>query len=301
MFEFLPKNRNTQEKQIYFDCTFGAGGYSKKILQNISNAQVFAIDQDENVNVFAQELSNAFPQRFHFENANFADLLQIAKNHDLVGKVHGIVMDLGFSSMQIDTAKRGFSFMQDGPLDMRMNQNKGQTAADFLNTATKKRIYEIIKNYGEENNAAKISEAIIDFREKKPLRTTSELANLIENLFSGRGKLHPATKTFQALRIFINNEIDNLIQGIWQAVLCLSTEGRLIITSFHGLECRVIKAVFQALVQKKSSDLQIPLESFTNQKFKIITKKAAEVTNQEIKNNIRSRSAKIRVLEKTLL
>lgn len=284
---------------IYIDCTFGAGGYSEQFLLKNDSCRVIALDRDISVVPFANVLRDKYGDRFQFFHENFANLDQILEKLNLLHQVDSIVMDLGFSSMQVDNAERGFSFIKDGPLDMRMNCTDSiRNAADFVNHATKEKIINVLRDYGEERHCNAIAKAIIEQRAQKKFETTLELANLIENLFGRRGKIHPATKTFQALRIYVNNEVDNLIQGIIHAASGLNDKGRLIIVSFHGLECRVIKHVFRAFVSKKNEDLNIDWSIINDYKFRIITKKAIIPSDAEIKGNIRSRSAKMRILEK---
>lgn len=299
MIDNVLYNLPARENAIFLDCTFGAGGYSEKILANQVGSKVIALDCDASVEIYAERLRKKYGERFNFFHENFANLDRVLQVNDLVNSVDCIVMDLGFSSMQIDEVGRGFSILKNGPLDMRMDRHStAKSAANFVNDAAQGKIVDVLKYYGEEKNAKKIADAIVSQRAKKSFKETVELASLIEDLFGGRGKIHPATKTFQALRIYVNNEIDNLVQGILHAACALNNKGRLIIVSFHGLECRVIKHVFRALVAKQGPDLRFDWSILKNYDFQILTKKAIVPSHEEVKNNIRARSAKMRILEK---
>lgn len=299
MYDQFLDHISKKKNAIHFDCTFGAGGYAEKILNNDDSCKVIGIDCDIDVNIFADKIKNEYGDRFDFIHDNFSNLDIIARKLNLFGKVDSIIMDLGFSSMQMDNHERGFSFMKNGPLDMRMNRNNSiKSAADLINHASKEKIINILKNYGEERNAESIASTIVETRQKKMFKTTFELADLINGLFDKRGKINPATKTFQAFRIYVNNEIDNLIKSIIAASYVLNNQGRLIIVSFHGLECRVIKHLFRILMKKADNDLKIDWSILQDNYFTLVTKKAIKPSKNEINANIKARSAKMRILAK---
>lgn len=269
----------------YIDCTFGAGSYSRAILEK-ANCSVYAIDQDKNVSDYVDKTKKAYPDRFFFTYANFADIGQIA-DQQLLSNVDGIVFDIGVSSMQLFQDNRGFSFMRDGPLDMRMNQESNLTAFDVVNYKKEKELADIIYAYGDERYSRKIASAIIKQREKKLINSTLELANLIADLFGGRGKIHPATKTFQAIRIYVNNELLVLRKALLEAASLLKNDGRMAVVSFHSLECRIVKGTFRELI-----------DGLWGGEFVLLSKKAIVPSEEEVAINHNSRSAKLRVIKK---
>ncbi|PIR31813.1 MAG: 16S rRNA (cytosine(1402)-N(4))-methyltransferase [Alphaproteobacteria bacterium CG11_big_fil_rev_8_21_14_0_20_44_7] len=275
-----------RDGETYIDATFGAGGYSRAIL-NAADCRVIAIDQDPSVKAIADKLSTEANGRFQFVAGNFGDL------EDLVtDKIDGIVFDIGVSSMQIDQAERGFSFQKNGPLDMRMSSS-GQTAADFLNSAGEKEIADVIYQYGEEKQSRKIAKAILAAR---PVNTTQELREIIHASIGNPGKTDSATKTFQALRIFINSELENLRKGLKSALEILKKGGRLVVMTFHSLEDRIVKNFFKVESGSfDSANRHAPLTAETQiSNLEILTRKAVAPGEQEIRMNPRSRSAKLR-------
>lgn len=260
------------------DCTFGDGGHSRAILQSAPDVQVLGIDTD------AENISRAKKQK-EFEkvilvNDNFRNLKKIALENNFTS-VDGILIDLGWSSTQFESRGRGFSFLRDEPLDMRLGAGE-LTAEEILNKWSESEIGEILREYGEERNWKKIAKAIVGYRQEKKIATTVQLVEIISVLRLGRhGKIHPATKIFQALRIAVNDELNALKEVLPQAVDILSSGGRLAVISFHSLEDRIVKRFFQ-----------------NSKSLKIITKKPIVVDRAEILANPRSRSAKLRVAEK---
>lgn len=235
MLEWLsPKNRGT-----YIDGTFGAGGYSKALLQ-AANCRVFAIDRDPSTKQFAEKLEAEFQDRFVWLLGNFADMCALVSSHG-VQEVDGIVMDLGMSSMQVDTAERGFSFKNDGPLDMRMSP-EGMDAATVINYASEQELADIFYYYGEEKAARRIAHAILQERTKGRITRTRQLADIIRSVVgSGKSKTHPATRSFQALRIHVNQEFQAIENGLKAAEDLLAPGGKLVVVSFHSLEDRLVK------------------------------------------------------------
>lgn len=282
------ENLQPKDGEVYVDATFGAGGYTRAILA-AANCRVIALDQDPNVAETAKQLA-AENSRFEFRQGNFGDIARL-----ITEPVDGIVFDIGVSSMQLDQAERGFSFSKTGPLDMRMSQN-GQSAADFLNAATEKQIADVIYKYGEETKSRRIATEIIASR---PLATTTDLQRAVHRAigsFNKASKTDSATKTFQAVRIFINSELENLQLALKSAIEILKKGGRLVVVSFHSLEDRIVKLFFN----EKSGALQTinrHMIETTNVKLpelNLLTKKAVKPSDSEIAANPRARSAKLR-------
>ncbi len=218
----------------FIDGTFGAGGYSRALLE--AGAEVIAIDRDPHVADFAAALARTFPETFRFRPGRFAALNTLAE-----GRADGVVLDIGVSSMQLDEARRGFSFLRDGPLDMRMS-GEGQSAADLVNTLDERALSDLLFGFGEERQARRIAGAIVAARAEAPITTTGALAGLIEKtLGRKKGDIHPATRSFQALRIAVNAELDELVEGLFAAERLLDEAGRLAVVTFHSLEDRIVK------------------------------------------------------------
>lgn len=290
---------------VYVDCTFGRGGHSSLILRKLDeNGRLIALDCDLSAIATAKKISD---KRFEVFHQSFVNLKQLLAKLDLVGKVDGILLDLGVSSPQIDDPNRGFSFMQDGPLDMRMDNSAGLSAKEWLSLASVEDIAFVLKTFGEERFAKKIAQAIVDFNKNAKLNgseilaTTSQLASLIEKTIPFRDKhKHPATRSFQAIRIYINSELMQLEQVLNDSLEILAKNGRLAIISFHSLEDRMVKQ----FMKKHSSDPELPrgLPLFDSQikstKTMKLETKAIKPTDDEIKVNPRSRSAILRVCSK---
>ncbi len=220
------------------DCTFGAGGYSRALLE--AGARVLGLDRDPSAQAAADMLAQAFGERFSFRAARFSEMEAAAFDAGFA-PADGVVMDIGVSSMQLDQAERGFSFRQDGPLDMRMSR-AGASAADLVNEADEKTLIAVLRGFGEEQRARRIANAIIAERAQAPIETTGRLAAIVERAIgSGDGRIHPATRTFQALRIAVNDELGELARGLSAAERLLAAGGRLAIVTFHSLEDRIVK------------------------------------------------------------
>ena len=285
----------------YIDCTLGAGGHSFGILEASSpNGQLLGFDLDASAIELARERLIPFSHRTFLRNCSYLELENTLVELGWKG-VDGIVMDFGASSMQFDHPERGFSFREDGPLDMRFNPQEGQSAAELVNTLSKESIADILWKYGEEQQSRRIAAAIC---QQRPLTTTTELAELIANTVRtrtrhGRKAIHPATKTFQALRIAVNHELDAIENVLPMAIRSLNPGGRLAVLSFHSLEDRIVKHYFQ----RESRDCICPPEQpicTCNHKASIsrITRKPITANPEEIKENRRARSAKLRIVEK---
>ena len=277
----------------YVDATFGRGGHSQLILSQLNEGKLLIIDQDP---VAIEEARSWNNDNLLIEHSGFEHLEQMVANN-FENKVDGILFDLGISSPQIDQAERGFSFNKNGPLDMRMDNSSGETAAQWLNRSGWKDISKVLWRYGEEKNATKIAKEIVIYRDEiKPLETTNELVGIIEKI-NKYSKKHPATRSFQAIRIHLNRELEQVEKVLPAAVNCLKPKGRLVVISFHSLEDRIVKRYFKKLSRPGKYDKRMPIAPQESASIKIIGKpiKASEI---ELKHNPRSRSAIMRVIEK---
>ncbi len=269
---------NLQAAGWYIDGTFGAGGHTKALLERDVN--VLAIDQDINVQETVNDFKKTYGEHFKFAKGNFRALDTFAREAGLES-VAGILLDIGVSSMQLDNAERGFAFRQDGPLDMRMS-DEGESAADVVNSLEQEELAALIYKYGEERHSRRIARAIVEEREKQKIKTTNELVTIIQRAYPGGYRQdHPARRTFQALRIYVNDELGALEDALKAAENILAAGGRLVVLSYHSLEDRIVKHAL-----KESQTLQV------------ITKRPLTATEKEIEENPRARSAKLRVAEK---
>jgi 16S rRNA (cytosine1402-N4)-methyltransferase len=288
------------------DGTFGAGGYSRAILEkNVS--MLWGIDRDPSVMCAANQLKDEFPENFKLLKGCFSDMENLLRQ-ETDDFVDGIVLDIGVSSMQLDQAERGFSFIKDGPLDMRMG-DQGPTAADVVNEKEEAELADIIYQFGEERASRRVARAIVEARSVKEFTRTLELAKIVEKAVGGprykKGKrqIHSATRTFQALRIYVNDELGELHRGLIAAEKILAPGGRLCVVTFHSLEDRMVKNFFksrsgdisQVSRHKPTSDTQVQ-----NPTFSMIFRGGKKASEEEIEGNIRSRSAKLRAAVRTL-
>lgn len=281
----------------YIDCTLGAGGHASSIMEHCTpGGQLLGIDADPEAIRLATEKLASHRGSCLLVNDNFANLEAICIKYDFF-PVHGIFFDLGLSSMQLENEMRGFSFSHDGPLDMRFNPRQKLTAADIINGYSKEEMANVIYRYGEETNSYRIANMIVQTR---PLKTTCELAQIVERAVGGRhGKIHPATKTFQSLRIAVNHEMESLESALKQAIRLLGYRGRLVVISYHSLEDRIVKQ----LMHLESRDCICPPEvpaCICQHKatLRLISRKVITPTQEEIERNPRSRSAKLRAAER---
>ncbi len=288
-----------QPDGYYIDATFGRGGHSALILQNLGpEGRLLAIDQDPSAITAAQLPPFSGDSRFSIQYASFVDLASIAAEQGWTGKVSGILLDLGVSSPQLDDPARGFSFRHAGPLDMRMNPQTGSSAADWLNHAQEPEITQVLREYGEERFARRIAHAIISARAEKPLTTTQELAALISQAvpFHEPGK-HPATRSFQAIRIFINQELTALQTVLSECLPVLKRGGRLAVISFHSLEDRIVKHFMQEQARGDALD-KLPLRETQIVRRLRVVSRLIRPNEAETDFNPRARSARLRIAEK---
>ena len=277
----------------YIDCTIGGGGHALAILEHSSpGGQLLGIDADPEAIKVARMRLKAYGSSVLIVNDNFVNLEAICIKHDFK-PVNGILFDLGLSSLQLNGGGRGFSFRYEAPLDMRFNPGQKVTAADIVNTYSEAELAQLIRDYGEEGHSHRIARRIIG---ERPVKTTLELAQVVERAVgSRRGRIHPATKTFQALRIAVNNELENLEPALKQAVSLLGFEGRLVVISYHSLEDRIVKRFFK----QESSDCICPPEAMScichhPARLSLINKKVITPSPDEVRANPRSRSARLR-------
>ncbi len=283
----------------YIDCTVGGGGHALGIVeQSEPTGRLLGLDADpEALKVAARRLAGR-EARIVLINENFVNLERVAGEHGFI-PADGILMDLGVSSMQLDDVSRGFSFRAEAPLDMRFGPRQAETAFDVVNNYTERELADLIAQYGEEPRARAIARAIVRAREDSPVETTAQLARIIEHVVPGRGKIHPATRTFQALRIAVNRELENLESALRQAVEILADDGRLAVISFHSLEDRLVKQFFAVEARGCICPPRIPVcVCGHTPRLEIMAKKPVAPSPEEIRRNPRSRSAKLRVARK---
>ncbi|KTD70445.1 MULTISPECIES: 16S rRNA (cytosine(1402)-N(4))-methyltransferase RsmH [Legionella] len=284
---------------IYFDGTFGRGGHSREILRHLNDqGRLYAIDKDIDAIVYAGEHFGE-DKRFHIFQGSFSRIQEFATEAGVVGKVDGILLDLGVSSPQLDNPERGFSFMQQGPLDMRMDLSQPLSAARFVNEAEAEEMASVFRVYGEERFAGRIAKAIVAARTITPITTTLQLAEIVKEANPKWEKhKHPATRVFQAIRIHINQELNDLKSCLEQCINVLAPKGRLAVISFHSLEDRIVKQFMRDKEQGAKPPPEVPIryeELTTN--FKRIGK-AIMPKESEVKENVRARSAVLRIGEK---
>jgi 16S rRNA (cytosine1402-N4)-methyltransferase len=290
---------NPRAGEVFVDGTFGAGGYSAALLE-AADCQVIGIDRDPTVQVHADRLSAAHPDRFRLLRGRFGDMAELLAGIGIEA-VDGVTLDIGVSSMQLDQAQRGFSFQQDGPLDMRMGDT-GETAADLVNTRDEAELADIVYLYGEERRSRAVARAIVAARAEGPITRTGELAAIVARVVRAAPGIHPATRTFQALRIAVNDELGELRRGLVAAERVLRPEGRLAVVSFHSLEDRVIKRFLDRRCGKQAGGSRhMPAAEAAPRapSFRLLHKGAETAGAAETAVNPRARSAKLRAALRT--
>jgi 16S rRNA (cytosine1402-N4)-methyltransferase len=286
-----------REGGVYVDGTFGAGGYSRMIL-DVPGTRLIGIDRDRTAIAGGFDLVERSDGRLTLIEDRFSHLEQVCSAEGF-STVDGIVMDVGVSSMQLDEADRGFSFRQDGPLDMRMGHD-GPTAADVIARASESELADIIYIFGEERHSRAVARAIVASRKEAPITTTRSLADLVARVVRGKpGDIHPATRTFQALRIFVNEELDELQLALEAAERVLKAGGRLVVVSFHSLEDRIVKNFLNARGKASGGSRHLPQVAQAEPSFRLLTKRPLVPTESEVAANPRARSAKLRAAERT--
>ena len=284
---------NCAPGKIFVDCTVGTGGHAEAILEKIGEGgKLIGIDCDDAAIKIVKLQLRGFGNRFIPVHDNFVNIEVIL--HKLgIGFVDGILLDIGVSSHQLSDPARGFSFAGDGPLDMRMDRSSGKTAGELVNRLPEKKLAEILKNFGEEPYARRIAKRIIELRRKKSIQGTKELASLVCRVYRSRGRIHPATRTFQALRIDVNSELELLSSVLERAVCLLVPGGRICVISYHSLEDRIVKNEFLRLSKDRAGP-----NGGDMVKLSIITRKPMVPSREEVLSNHRARSAKLRAAER---
>lgn len=273
---------------VIVDCTIGSGGHAKKLLEEYNGqCTLIGLDQDNEALERSRENLKAFKDHIHLRQCNFA-LLDTVCDELRITRVDAFLFDLGVSKNQLTDPERGFSFLHDGPLDMRMDRRGGRTAADIVNNASEGELHRIIQEYGEDRNARRYARAIVRARDEQTLSTTRELAEVIQRQYRGRrfSKIHPATRTFQALRIAVNCELEGLGHALQKVIHYLACDGVVCVISFHSLEDRIVKYTFRDWAQKGL--------------VKLVTKKPMRPRKEEIIQNVHARSAKMRIAKRSL-
>lgn len=299
MLEEVLENLQVKNDGVYFDGTFGAGGYSTAILES-AKCKLYALDRDESVKKFTEKLQKKFGERFVFLHGKFSDCKNLLAEQS-ASQLDGMVFDIGVSSMQLDDKSRGFSFDSDDKLDMRMDRNASLSAYEVVNEASEEELQRIIKEFGEEPKAKKIAQKIVAARAVKPVSSCRDLANIVRSLYFGYSKTDAATRTFQALRIYVNQELDELKAALASSLTLLKKGGRLVVVSFHSLEDGIVKNFLkkEAGLDQTFSRYQPIFEQEKSPKnFQLITKSAISPSAEEVAANPRARSAKMRVAVK---
>ncbi|MBF96841.1 MAG: Ribosomal RNA small subunit methyltransferase H [Alphaproteobacteria bacterium MarineAlpha9_Bin4] len=297
------KALNIRKNFIYVDATFGLGGYSRKILET-KGCNLIALDRDPDVKKFSTSFKKSYKNRFQFILGTFGSLKNILKDKKIENINGGIVADLGMSNLQIEDGKRGFSIKNFGPLDMRMSKT-GVSAEHVVNFFKENELSDILWKYGEEYKSRKIAKRIVYERKKKKISTTHDLANLVKGVKSNKKpyRIHPATKTFQALRIFVNNELEELKNFISDSINLLTPGARLVLITFHSLEDRLVKSAFNKVCKKnQTTNRHLPSsDQKIEPKFERVGKSFYFPSSIEVAKNPKARSAKLRVIERVSL
>ena len=286
---------------IYVDGTAGGAGHSAEIAKRLDGGRLIAIDQDETAVAVATQRLNALQKNTTVVRSNFCEIAAVCKELGVNG-IDGVLLDLGVSSYQLDTAERGFSYSADAPLDMRMDNRKTLSAYEVVNTYSEQALKKILFDYGEERFAPQIAAAIVRERNKKPIESTAELSDIVKYAIPSaarEGGHHPAKRSFQAIRIEVNAELDVIEPAIRDAVAMLNKGGRIAIITFHSLEDRIVKQTFASLAAGCTCPKEFPICACGNKpKVKVITKKPILPSSRELEENPRSRSAKLRIAQK---
>lgn len=282
---------NPQDEHVIVDGTFGGGSYSRAILES-ANCKVIGLDRDKSAIERGNEIAKNYDGRLSLIQTQFGEIANLG-----LGEIDAVVLDIGVSSYQIDQAERGFSFTKDGPLDMRMGD--GETAAEVLATRTEAEIAKIFWDYGEEKNSRRIARAIVNDRDEKPFVSTLQLAGLCERVYGHKKeKIHPATRVFQALRIYVNDELGELERALDGAFQILKPNGRIVIVTFHSLEDRIVKNFFNERAKISQGSRFAPVLEQAKPTLELLYRKPVIASDKEINENPRSRSAKLRAVIK---
>lgn len=302
MKEIVIENLNIKETGVYVDATLGYAGHSSEILKRIKRGKLFAFDVDSEGVRYSHEVLSKIGNNFKIIHSNFSELESCLDEENIL-EVDGFLFDLGLSSPEIDDASRGFSFMQDAELDMRMNQSEGITARDIVNTYSKEELVNIFFKYGEEKRSREIASGITRYREEKKIERTLELVEIIKKSVGANYfyKTHPEREIFQAIRIEVNNELVSIEKALPAAIKKLKKGGRICVITFHSLEDRIVKNIFNEYSKINEIFSGLPINEVPEEYrplIKLINKKPIVATKEELEENSRSRSAKLRVIER---
>ncbi len=300
MLKEVLENLNLQKASVVVDATLGYAGHSKKILEAVENGFLFAFDADEEAISYSMKELESIRSNFKIFHSNFVHMKECLKKEGIL-KVDGILFDLGVSSPQIDKEERGFSFMQDGRLDMRMDRSQSFSAYDVVNTYSKEDLLSMFYSYGEEARSKFIVDAIINYRKEKKIETTKELVSIIESAVGAKyfNTKHPERQIFQAIRIEVNNELNVLESVLPDAIELLNLGGRICVITFHSLEDRIVKRIFKQYSEVNEMVKGLPeIPEEYKPLIKLVNKKPIVASEEEIKSNSRSKSAKLRVIER---
>lgn len=291
------------EDSIVLDMTLGRGGDSSEILKRIPNGFLYSCDKDITALQYSQDLLQKIGKNYCLHQGNYSDFIPFLKKEKNLKGADAILFDIGVSSPQFDNPERGFSYKEDGPLDMRMDLSQSLTAEKVVNTYSEAQLKHIILEYGEDRSAGRIAHAIVEARKKKPITRTVELADIIVNAlpsFIRNKKGHPAKQTFQAIRYEVNNEEGELIKGVKEALSFLNLHGRVAVITFNSLEDRIVKRIFKEVAVPKEVDKYAPIDPKEEKlSYSLVTRKPIEPSEEELKVNPRSHSAKLRIIERT--
>jgi 16S rRNA (cytosine1402-N4)-methyltransferase len=290
---------NPRPDGFYVDGTFGGGGHTRLLAAQNSGGRVLCIDRDPEARANFAAVAAEFPGQLTFEQGSYAEMARMAAAHSFE-RVDGILLDLGYSSLQLDAAERGFSFQREGALDMRYDRSRGQSAGEFVATAGETELARVLFEFGEERAARRIARAIVRAREDTPIATTSQLAALVERAVGGRrGRpIHPATRTFQALRIAVNDELGEVERGIRAGLELLASGGRFVVIAFHSLEDRIVKRAFTEAAQGCVCPRDVPVCVCGRTPTVKLLGRAMRPSDAEVARNPRARSAIMRVAER---
>jgi 16S rRNA (cytosine1402-N4)-methyltransferase len=300
LLEEVVRALNLAPQGVYVDATYGRGGHARAILARLgTQGRLIAMDRDPDAIAHAKRDAAADP-RLRVYHAPFSMLADVLAREDVTGKVNGVLLDLGVSSPQLDQPVRGFSFRKDGPLDMRMDTTRGESAAQWLARATGEDIARVVRDYGEERFARRIARAIVANRETRPIASTAQLAEIVAHVVPTREPgQHPATRTFQAVRIYINRELEELETALPQALQALTVGGRFLVISFHSLEDRMVKRFFAREARGGDLPPDLPIRASDVRARLRVVGKAVRAGRDEVVRNPRARSAVLRVAERT--
>ena len=289
----------TDKRGIYIDATLGGGGHTLKVFELYNKPIVIGFDEDMDAINYSKKRLIAYKDRFIVVNKNFSEVYETIKELNYTGVINGIIFDLGISSFQIDNKEKGFMYREDSPLDMRMNRLKGISASDFLNSASEFKIAQVLYEYGEEKKSKFLAKKLVEIRKTKQIKTSNDFIEIVRGLYKPNELNKNLSRLFQALRIEINNELENLKIALKNCLDILITGGRIVVITYHSLEDRIVKNFFKEYSRECNCPTRFPqCMCGANKRLNLINKKPIIPNEMEIEKNIRARSAKMRIAEK---